>query len=126
SPPRISGSCDTTLLTLTRIPHERIRRKIDILLRLASPGRGGSLYVLNSQRSTPQPPAIVSGLRCMRGCCLPRRSLERIGRRRGGASRGRFAVGTAKAGVAPSPPRERRVTACLRLPAVAGVCRIGQ
>ncbi len=31
--PRISGSCDTTLLTTTRIPHELDRRKTDLLLR---------------------------------------------------------------------------------------------
>src|SRR5438876_10756159 len=57
SPPRISGSCDTTLLTLARIPHCS-DRKIDVLPRLIP-----QLSTIGHQ------PSIISRLRCMRLHC---------------------------------------------------------
>jgi hypothetical protein len=102
------------LLTLVRIPHDPIRRKTDVLLRLVSSGtwakplrlsgtwtkslrllgRGRSLYVLNSVKERGSHGALRSELSTiLRLRCRLSQEARRDNRDEGDASSGKFHLG---------------------------------
>ena len=116
SPPRISGCCDTTLLTTTRIPHVRRGRKIHLRLGSTSQSNAYHLSIVSRSRRAVVPRVRDEGGYDGRGIrYLPRRSPARAGRSRVVAGQSLLAVASGDRSLAAQFRQiERRSGDCLR------------